>query len=104
MKIPKTKEIYFNFSTNTNKRIREDCKAKVSKMGIPWINNKNYREYLIELKKHKYAICPEGNAIDTHRFWECIYMGVIPICKRNKVVEYFSKNFEITIVDDWDRI
>jgi hypothetical protein len=68
------------------------------------IINKNYREYLIELKKHKYAICPEGNAIDTHRFWECIYMGVIPICKRNKVVEYFSKNFEINIVDDWDRI
>jgi hypothetical protein len=38
-----------------------------------------YPEYIRELGKHYFALCPRGNGIDTHRFWEALYMGVIPI-------------------------
>jgi hypothetical protein len=28
---------------------------------------------------HKYVLCPAGNGIDTHRFWEALYRGAVPI-------------------------
>lgn len=100
--ISKTKNIYFNFNINTNFVLRKECFDKINKKNIPWNENKPYREYLIELKSHKYSICPEGNGIDTHRFWECLYMNTIPICKKNILVEYYKEYFPIIILDDWD--
>ena len=44
---------------------------------------------------------PEGNGIDCHRMWECLYLKVIPICHRNILTEHFSKLFPIILVDDW---
>lgn len=102
--IEKTKEIYFNFNKNTNREKRNKCYDDIIKKGIIWNVNLPYREYLIELKRHKYAICPEGNGIDTHRFWECLYMNTIPICLKNKVTEYYKKYFPIIILNDWQEL
>ncbi len=101
MDIKKTKEIYFNFNLNTNRQKRHICYHEIKNKGIVWNNNLSYREYLIELKKHKFCICPEGNGIDTHRFWECLYMNVIPICKKNILTEYYSKIFPLVLLNDW---
>jgi hypothetical protein len=102
MKIDKTKTIYFYFSIPRWHKERERCMNIIKKKGVPWINNLPYCEYLIELKKHKYCICPEGAGIDTHRFWECLYLNTIPICKKNILVEYYSKIFPIVLLDDWN--
>jgi len=36
------------------------------------------------VREHKYVICPRGNGLDTHRFWEALYRGAIPIVKTSK--------------------
>ena len=41
--------------------------------------------YKQELLDHKFMLCPRGNGIDTHRMWEAIYCGVIPVVQRHKV-------------------
>ena len=69
--------------------------------GIKWNENLPYKEYLIELKRHKYCICPEGNGMDTHRFWECLYMGTIPICLKNELTEYYKLFFPIIVLNNW---
>ena len=57
---------------------------------------------LIELKKHKYAICPRGNGIDTHRIWECLYLDVIPIMLKR---DYFGiDNLPIIYLNSWDEL
>lgn len=33
--------------------------------------------------KYKYIACPRGNGLDTHRFWETLYRGSIPIVKES---------------------
>lgn len=99
--IKKINDFYFNFNINTNKKVRTDCFTNVINLGIKWVQNKSYNEYLETLASYKYCICPEGNGIDTHRMWECLYLNVIPICKRNILVEYYSKYFPIIIVDNW---
>lgn len=98
----KTKNIFFNFSVSTNKSQRDPCKKEIEKKNIPWISNtKSQDEYLTNLSSYKFAICPEGNGYDTHRFWECLYLKVVPICKRNKLVDYYSNIFPVVVLENW---
>lgn len=39
----------------------------------------DYNMYLYELSRHYFCLCPRGNGMDTHRFWEALYLGVIPV-------------------------
>ena len=43
------------------------------------------KSFLDVLATSKYCICPRGNALDTFRFWDCLYMGVIPIVVKEKI-------------------
>lgn len=104
MHVEKTKEIYFNFSKITNRKKRDRCYNDIIKKGITWNNFMPYKEYLIELKRHKYAICPDGNGLDTHRFWECLYMNTIPICLKNKTTTYYKQYFPIILLNDWQEL
>lgn len=102
--VDKTKGIYFNFNMNTNREKRIKCFNAIKAFGITWSDTLPYREYLIELKRHKFAICPEGNGIDTHRFYECLYMNVIPICKKNILTEHYGKIFPIVLLNEWEEL
>lgn len=51
---------------------------------------KKYDEFLSPKKfaklmnEHRYVVCPQGNGIDTHRFWEALYRGCVPIILKSK--------------------
>lgn len=92
----KTKNIYVNINPNTygyrlnvlNKL--KDCQFELSQ-------SKPYKEYLKELSQHYFCLCVRGNGIDTHRFWEALYLGVIPVIINNEdtdcnnYVKYLNK-------------
>ena len=54
-----------------------------------------------ELSTYKFAISPDGNGIDCHRVWECIYVGCIPILKNNNIMFDFFKDLPILWVDNF---
>lgn len=70
-----------NFNLNTNYFHRYKFVKKA--MFKNWINikkpNLEYKEYLEELIKSKFTLAPWGNGFDTHRIWESIYAGSIPV-------------------------
>jgi hypothetical protein len=66
-------------------------------------NGKGFDEYLDNLYNHNFTISPEGNGIDCPRTWECLYMGTIPIEKRN-INNQFYIDLPICFVDDWDEV
>lgn len=66
-------------------------------------NGSNFDSYLDNIYNHKFVVCPEGNGIDTHRTWEALYMGTIPIEKRN-LNNRFYKDLPICFVDNWNEI
>jgi hypothetical protein len=39
----------------------------------------------------KFIACPRGNGTDTHRFWETLYRGSIPVVKRSKWTESIER-------------
>lgn len=52
------------------------------------------------LKRCKYAICPSGTGIDTHRVYECIHLGVIPIVRSSPLDPLYS-GMPVKIVEQW---
>ena len=103
-KVQKIKHIHFQFNIATNNTARQECYDKVKSKGIPFLPKKMQLEYINDLNQYKYAICPDGNGVDTHRLWECLYLRVIPICTRSISTEYFSQFFPIILLDDWSEL
>ena len=52
------------------------------------------------LAQYAFCLCPRGNGVDTHRLWEALYMGCIPICKHYKA-HRFKSPLPILFVEDW---
>lgn len=100
MNVVKIKHIYFYFNLNTHPT-RNECYYKL-KNKLEWNIKRNKKDYFIELAKHKYAICPRGNGLDTHRIWECIYLNVIPIVIKTDYINI--DNLPIIILNNWDDI
>lgn len=94
--------IYFYFDVNTNTHKRQSCFDIIRAKGVETQPKKSLSDYIQTLSTFKFAICPEGNGIDTHRFWECLYLKVIPICPRNIVTEYYSNFFPVVLLDKWE--
>ena len=96
----KHKLCYLNFSLNTNSR-RKEIMDKIIKNGFSKNETKKWIDYIEDLSQYKFAICPDGNGVDTHRAWECLYLGVIPIISESVQMSFFSdlpilylKNFD----------
>lgn len=87
----KKNPIYVNINPNTY-LYRKDVLNKIKeKGGLTISQGKPYEEYLKELSTYRFCLCLRGNGIDTHRFWESLYLGVIPVILNNKTTN--CKNF-----------
>ena len=67
------------------------------------VNGQNFDRYIENIHSHKFVLCPEGNGTDTHRTWETLYTGSIPIEKRN-LNNRFYQDLPICFVDNWSEI
>jgi hypothetical protein len=99
--------LYINHNILTNPTERQ--KPYEIFNGKNWVtleygnNGVNFDGYLKNIYSHKFVLCPEGNGTDTHRTWECLYLGIIPIEKRN-INNSFYEDLPICFVDKWEEI
>jgi len=98
---------YLNCNTKTNPKERAPLYSLFKRH--KWVtteegsNGVHVPLYFENLYKHKFVFCPEGNGIDTHRTWETLYMGSVPIEKRN-INNQFYKDLPICFVDSWEEV
>ena len=97
----KSNAVYFYFDLHTKYKERQGCYQLLIEKKIENQPKLPFKDYLALLSTFEYAICPVGNGLDTHRFWECLYLKTVPICKKNVITEYFSKWFPVVLLDDW---
>lgn len=67
---------------------------------INWLPKQTRTEFWLSLKDTAFVMSPPGNGIDTHRTWETLMLGRIPIvskCPLNKVFE----GLPVWEVSDW---
>jgi hypothetical protein len=67
------------------------------------VSNLGRLNFLQEIRNFGLVLCPRGNGYDTHRIWEVLYLGGIPIVSRKELPHKFphSKELPIIILDDW---
>ena len=97
----KLEEIYINFTKNTFSKLRSPLFDKALKEEKFFVENKiiDLDKYLQQLVNYKYVLCPRGNGLDTHRIWETLYAGSIPIVEKHETVKTLD-NLPAVIVDD----
>lgn len=100
-----SKLVYSNFNTNTNPMIRGFVRAVSEKANfITWESHgTDYNSYVQNCLKHLMVVCPEGNGPDTHRFWETLYMGRVPIARLTRATEDF-KDLPVVWLNDWTEL
>jgi hypothetical protein len=104
----RTQPIFVQFSASTHPSrgpaldaLRANFPEAVSDgaPALPW------RNYLDLLGAHRFAACPRGNGLDTHRFWECQYLGVVPVVERTLLADHWSaQGLPVVIVEDWGEV
>ena len=60
-------------------------------------------KFLQDIKSSKFVFCPRGNGVDTHRIWESLYMGSIPIVIYEETHHLFN-DLPILFINDWSEI
>ena len=100
--------LYVNHREQTNEAERKWLRPHFSKFKWSTItnssNNGGIVKYQEDLVDHKFVLCPPGNGIDTHRLWEALYSGVIPIVKRHRTHSNLEAKLPILFVDDYRQV
>ena len=99
----KTRDVYFNFNIATNPLLRTHC-YDVLKGKIDFLEDVNPNDNIKRLSTYKYCICPEGNGIDTHRFWEALSVNTIPICIKSIFTKQIKDHYGIpcVLLERWE--
>lgn len=58
-------------------------------------------DYYKTLKMTKFVVCPPGRGVDTHRVYETLFFGGIPIIKTSFLDPMYEKLGGCWIVNDW---
>ena len=111
----------FLIGTNNTKRIE----AKNYFVGKPWVkSNEDYMnyslgdslkfsnpdtkkmrgDYYVTLKQTKFVVCPQGTGLDTHRVYESLFFGCIPIILTGPLDPMYEKLGGCWIVQKWDEV
>lgn len=98
------KFIYANFNVNTNYNYRTHILNICNT--IEYIHTEqpvlSLSQFFNRILEYKMILCPIGNGIDTHRLWEVLYCGRIPITIKAgdfKIYELYEK-FPIIVLDN----
>jgi|SRR5210317_606668 hypothetical protein len=88
----KFEKIYLNFNENTNFFHRSWIQKNLENKNFVHIEKSKLskKQYLNDIKNYKFVLCPWGNGYDTHRIWEALYAGSIPVVKYHRAFESFK--------------
>ena len=110
--IKPTKLLLLSFSIQNNKNKRQQCADSFINKTYVTNNAVNHVDYIGDIKEydrkyfnimldHLFIACPEGYGVDTHRFWETLYMGRYPVVLHNRVNDAFS-DLPVLILNKWE--
>ena len=94
---------YLGSDLKTN--IPERSATRALTKWYPWLDQQlTYPEYLELLGRHRFCVCPAGAGVDTHRFWECLYLGVVPVVRAGPWADHWRGRVPMLVVDRWDEV
>lgn len=81
--------LYLNFQKNTNLKKRQLIYDQFKKYEWVKVDEPNLKidDYIDTVSNSKFVLCPAGNGIDTHRIWESLYLGAVPIVETHHTLK-----------------
>ena len=102
--------VYLNITAGIHNNPIERGMLKAMFRTVPWVTCvepvntlDGRRAFLEDIRNHDFVLCPPGNGIDTHRLWETLYMGSIPIVKRDSAHAGWT-DLPILFVNNWSEV
>ena len=89
------------FSLHTNRSEREACNRIAVQLGSKTLENSSPSSYRKALSESRYVLSPAGNGFDCHRTWEAMYLGAIPIVRREHW-PFINKSLPVLLIDEWE--
>ena len=106
-KITKDKLVYLNVNPQTHSMRKAIIDKFKDKSYVTYEQPTNTmigrKDFLRKIKQHSFVICPRENGIDTHRLYETLYMGSIPITEYNDIHASLL-DLPILFITDWNII
>ena len=95
--------VAWNDATNPKERIlarreitRSNCCLEMSRR-VP-------ARYIHALMRKTLLVpCPPGNGKDTHRFWESLYLGALPVVLKRDLIPAYSP-YPYVAIEDWSEL
>jgi len=110
-RVTKPRLLFHNFRQTTKKCLyqphrgcREACKTALLRNGFEWSDFTSFEEYLSALATHRFCAAPPGRGIDTHRAWEALMLGTVPILLRTPSVDSLFDGLPVAFVDDFSSV
>jgi hypothetical protein len=85
---PKEGWVYANWKDYTYDRyvLRNELQRQQTKTITIQEKELSLAEYLMDMSRHRFVLCPAGNGIDCYRSLEAIYCGSVPIFHMDEMV------------------
>ncbi len=103
----KKDKVLYRFSLHTNPNERKPALEYVSKhpMFETFTDMLPPTLHIRKLTGYKFVVSPPGNAIESCRTWEALYVRTVPIVKDSVAMRYFvSLGLPIWIVKEWNEL
>jgi hypothetical protein len=93
--------LYINFNSATNPKSRTRLVEKFKNIKEVFLSETrvDYANYMGQIENSKFVLCPRGNGEDTHRFYETLLMGSIPVVENSTLYSLFEESGALVVPD-----
>lgn len=103
-RLPKVHLVHMNISVGTYPQERGFVFNQFSSMPSCYRPDaKPFMRFLADVASAKFEVAPRGNGLDTHRLWESLYLGTIPIVKTSSL-DGLYEGLPVLVVQDWAEV
>jgi len=107
-----SRSLYVNFTKSNNSSVRSKLLKIIQGLedkynlihDLPNFSEEGRVRFLRNCREVNLVLCPEGNGFDTHRFWETIYMGGIPVILTNPYLDSIVGSLPIIQLKSWSQL
>jgi len=105
--VEKKNKIILPYHTQSTNPVRSAAIEFLS--SLPYVDVQQeklgFDDYMKLLSEYKYCICLEGAGYDTHRNYECLLTGTVPIMKRSNIKSiYLDWKLPCMFVESWEDV
>lgn len=106
---PKIKKMLVNFKQDRKERQQLFSQVKdlpyvhVESYSKKWQDPQDMTSHYESISKYKWTLCPRGAGEDTHRLWEALYLGSIPVVLKSPLSVLYE-GLPIIQLNNWNEL